>query len=137
MSEPGPRISRRAAVGGTVGLLGLAAAARYLPELLLGPGRAERLIVRLVELVAVPDPVAVGGTFFASHPGTTADELVVEVLAELPMGGTLAELQAAFRRRAMEDFERGRTERLDGWVLARSEASLCGLVALVAGQKSR
>jgi hypothetical protein len=39
-------------------------------------------------------------------------------------------LRAAVMARQRIDFEAGRTVRIDGWVLSRTEARLCGLAAL-------
>jgi hypothetical protein len=40
-------------------------------------------------------------------------------------------LHRALRARNSEDFAAGRVVRLDGWVLAATEARLCALAALV------
>ncbi len=127
------QLSRRALASGALGLVGLATAVRHLPSLLTGPSRAQRLIRELVNLVAVTEPIAVGRFYFAAQPGVKATDLVPQVLAELPLGGPVEGIRQAFRQKLVDDFEAGRTIRLDGWYLSETEAQLCALVALEVG----
>lgn len=75
-----------------------------------------------------PEDVAlIGERYLVGRP----EEASVEALSaavDLPGGGT--EDFAALRRRIHREFDAGEVARVDGWVLALTEARLCALVFL-------
>lgn len=68
---------------------------------------------------------AVGRRYLLTHPGERDFDDVVALLR----AGSPRDPLSAVRRRVAEDFNRGRVIVVDGWVLARTEARLCGLLA--------
>ena len=82
----------------------------------------------------LPDPVstaAVGRAYLERVPAERDAIVLLERLAiptSLLPGGQEATLRRWFRRRIRRDFEAGRIVEVEGWILARTEARLCGLV---------
>jgi hypothetical protein len=77
------------------------------------------------------DPEAarrLGLAYLSRHPGERDFDLLHA--ATLKGAGEGARAVRRLRARCREDFARGDTVRIDGWVLARTECRLCALVAL-------
>jgi hypothetical protein len=76
--------------------------------------------------------IAIGRRYLSCYPGDTLPHRLAEALS-----GASTEDAAAARRallaRVRNDFERGDTVLLDGWVLSRSESRACAAFALAAG----
>jgi hypothetical protein len=79
---------------------------------------------------------ALGRHYLGQCPAEADCDALVELLlgeaestqpGELPRSG---DLLAFFRKRFAEDFGRGNTVMIRGWVLSRTEARLCALIAL-------
>ena len=122
---------------GAAGGLWLGWPARARAELALaGPRQsADRLVAVFSQRTSA---AAVGRAYLAGHPDEGAiDHLVTELRAALrqcdcdPDCADLSTLRVATSRLVKEDFARSRVVRVDGWVLSRSEARLCGLAALL------
>lgn len=94
------------------------------------PSGVERFVAGLLDLVAVPDPFAIGASYLRGHRDDhDADRLLVDVFAEPAESGSqdlFEELRARFR----DDFRQERTVAVDGWLLSRTEARLCALLTL-------
>lgn len=78
-----------------------------------------------------PDPRgarALGAAYLRAHPRTGAAELLAAI-APLALGPETPS-RAALAAQCRRDFDAGRIERVGGWMLARSEAALCALLAL-------
>ncbi len=74
--------------------------------------------------------VAVGAAFLRQRPELAVQSRLLEQL-ELPEDLSNEERVAAIiGRRINSDFERNRVLVLNGWLLAESEAAICGLMAL-------
>jgi hypothetical protein len=76
--------------------------------------------------------IAIGRRYLSHYP----DDALPHALAQAVLrgeGGTPAAARDALRARVREDFERGDTVLLEGWVLARSECQACAAIALAAG----
>jgi hypothetical protein len=91
---------------------------------------------RLARLFHHPESAIVVGRAYLRSAPTEADidGLVTALAATLDRDvSSLAEhdLRAQIERRVLEDFTTGATLHLDGWILSRTEARLCGLVTLV------
>ncbi len=81
----------------------------------------------------------VGREYLRQFPQVTPVSIVAEfvelasshrIVAGGPRGQDSSELcREVFRRRQLRDFEEGRTVTLQGWVLSKTEAHLCALVA--------
>ena len=69
-----------------------------------------------------------GLAYLARHPGERDPGFLHA--ATLKDAGEGSRALRRLRARCREDFARGDTVRLDGWVLARTECRLCALVAL-------
>ncbi|MFO1056053.1 MAG: hypothetical protein U1E53_03705 [Dongiaceae bacterium] len=97
----------------------------------LQPGRAA-LSASLAALVG--DPAAwraVGRRRLAMHPEETRRATLLAALADgYPAGAPLAARRAWFVARCRDDFAAGRVERVEGWVMARTELRLAALLAL-------
>lgn len=79
----------------------------------------------------------VGRAYLRSTPEEADARLLVDLicssqagLRSLMVGKEPEQLRTLIRHLQMEDFENGRTARVQGWVLSRTEARLCALVAL-------
>jgi len=78
-----------------------------------------------------------GRAVWRTLPAETTEESLIAALldrnpevADLIAGGAPDQLAAALRRAVEADFAHGRTHRVDGWVLSRTEAELCALARL-------
>lgn len=116
-----PTWSRRSFGLGLVGGLALLGPHTPLPRV---PGwEAQLLLRRLIDLVGVPDPAAVGEAYLAEHGVGPLSELLTRTMVT-------PEAFAALQR---ADFEAGRCVRVDGWRLCEADARLCALAALLSG----
>jgi hypothetical protein len=131
-----PRIGRRALLLGAVGAaVSVVARPPWSWPSLLTPDASPA--ERLAGLVAHRgSALAVGREYLRAAPAETDTGVLVSLLAEsLPGGMRTVERAADGRLRELlhgatrEDFDAERTVQVDGWVLARTEARLCGLVA--------
>lgn len=79
-------------------------------------------------VVPAGDVAVIGERYLLLYP----DEASVDALSEAvaPAGGDGAAAFAALRGRIHRELRRGEVVRVDGWVLARTEARLCALVHL-------
>ena len=105
------------------------------------PRPAARKDPRAAELAALlagsPSARALGRSYLAGHPDEAdAARLVDSLGALLPPGaralpdGAIA-LRRSVREKVREDFETEHTVWVEGWLLARTEARLCALSALL------
>jgi hypothetical protein len=76
--------------------------------------------------------IAIGRRYLSRYPGEAVPQRLAEDLRRAGAGDPAA-TRRALRARVREDFERGETVLLDGWVLARSECQACAALALAAG----
>ncbi len=105
-----------------------------------GKGRSpDPLAAKLAGLFTHNDSaILVGREYLRTVPGEADAQLLVQLICG-SSSSRRAELVAAGPERCLEvlvlqqreDFERGRTVRLRGWVLAETEVRLCALAALV------
>ncbi len=103
----------------------LAGAAVFGPGLPLPavPGwEAKALWARLVELVGVPDPRAVGEAYLASLATPPPLSQLLEQAVRSPED---------FEAQQAADFAENRWIRVDGWRLAQIDAQLCAVAALL------
>ena len=73
--------------------------------------------------------IAIGRHYLSRYP----DDALMQAFAQdlrRAGGGDPAAARLALRARVREDFERGDTVLLDGWILARSECRACAALAL-------
>ncbi len=76
--------------------------------------------------------IAIGRRYLSRFPDDAMPGVLARGLG--PAGtGDPAAARAALRARVRDDFARGDTVLLDGWVLARSECHACAALALAAG----
>lgn len=102
-----------------------------------GPGTPAEAATRLRALVGDPGSArVVGRAYFAAHPAEATPERVARELVRslgLEDGSLVAEDDASLRsrmaRQIRADFAQGKIVSVGGWVLARTEARLCGLWA--------
>ena len=94
------------------------------------PTTAPELGAALLELLpARADAAVLGRAYLAANPAEAdLDRLVRQLTA---MAREPSDLQAAIGDRLRRDFANRDTVRLDGWVLARTEARLCAVCALL------
>ena len=93
---------------------------------------AAELAVVLQFLIYRVDAVSRIGTLYRSeHPAENRPALHRLTLGSLPPapGGTTASLAQRLTERVRQDYAAEDTVRIDGWVLARTEARLCALFA--------
>jgi hypothetical protein len=94
---------------------------------------ADRSLAAVALEECLSDPAAaaaMGELYLRRYPEHASREALLEVLA-LPAGQlSRAELGRALEHRIRADFMQQRTLLLDGWLLSRAEAAVCGLVAL-------
>ena len=84
----------------------------------------------LVELLPTrADAAVIGRAYLAANPAEADLNRLVRQLTAL--ANTPSDLQAAIGDRLRRDFADRDTVRLDGWVLARTEARLCAVCALL------
>ena len=76
--------------------------------------------------------IAIGRRYLSRYPDAAGARLLADEVRRAG-GGDPAAARAALGARVREDFARGDTVRLEGWVLARSECRACAAVALAAG----
>jgi hypothetical protein len=78
------------------------------------------------------DAAEVGRRYLESNAGEASCQLLADLVAANldPTAGDVAEQMAMA---ASEDFRRGRTVTVDGWLLSRTEARICA-IAYLAGQ---
>ena len=96
---------------------------------------AERIMAqRLTRLFGPADDIRrISAAISADFPGASAGDLLDGVLGDArSRAPALSDdaLRAVVRRRIGEDFAAGRTGRVAGWILARSEIDLYRLAAL-------
>jgi hypothetical protein len=100
--------------------------------------RPDPLTPRLTALFAHPGSAAIVGQAYLRTASAETDErrLVALVCEALPGGragaalSTTRQLHDHVRDAQRRDFAQGRVVRVDGWILARTEARLCALAAL-------
>jgi hypothetical protein len=73
---------------------------------------------------------AVGALYLQTYPEYASRKALLDVLALPTERLSRAQLASALERRIRADFAHQRTVLLDGWLLARAEAAVCGLIAL-------
>lgn len=117
-------------LGGLLGLVSLA----WLWPLRLSTSRA-RLDPRLAELLRTVFPAlqkgrVVGRVYLRGGARREVEALRLANLLLRTADGSPDRLASVVRRRRQRDFERGRLEFIDGWVLARTEAQLAALFRL-------
>jgi hypothetical protein len=98
-----------------------------------GCGGGNRSIV-LDLLEAFPDRSAlriVGERVLRSVPEFGDAKLLSETLLSHPRWSSKRDPGRLFAEQVAEDFEAGRVMNVAGWILAQSEARLCGLVVLL------
>ena len=76
--------------------------------------------------------IAIGRRYLSRYPDAAGARILADEVRRAG-GGDPAAARAALGARVREDFARGDTVRLEGWVLARSECRACAAVALAAG----
>ena len=76
--------------------------------------------------------IAIGRRYLSRYPDDARPAVLAQGLRPAGAGDAVA-ARLALRARVRDDFERGDTVRLDGWVLARSECRACAALALAAG----
>lgn len=74
----------------------------------------------------------VGRAYLDDHPDEADERALVRLLDEEPgwqgvWEGSPARIAELARRTIRRDYQRGRTVPVDGWILSRTEARLCGL----------
>ena len=74
----------------------------------------------------------VGRAWLADRPEATPAELARAVCGDDRCPSDPSALRLAIAERHRLDFRTGRIESVDGWILSRTEATLCALVALLA-----
>ena len=141
MSKPGPVGGRKPGPVGRRRFLALASAtsaALAAPAVAL-PGAAAEPVSGVGPALAFKhraSAIAIGRRYLGRFP----DDPHHEVLAEgrrLADEIDLAAAASALRTRVKQDFERGDTVLLDGWILSRSECRACAALALMAGAADR
>jgi len=129
------RIDRRDAVR-ALGLAGLSLA--LLPAgyaaLKAGGSGSQPLTAWLKSMIAdLQSARRVGQAYLATTPADAdRDRLLAEVYPRLEPGAdrSAAAWRESYTAQCRLDFAEGRTVRIDGWVLSRTEARLCALAAL-------
>lgn len=126
------RITRRSALAGSAGLAVLAT----LP--ILGAQAAPASARALFEALDRPASArAVGRRMLAAEPGLSRDGLVAELARAVGLAADrLPSIDRPLLRSRLDaaraaEFRRGDTVRVQGWVLAATEARLCALAALL------
>ena len=76
--------------------------------------------------------IAIGRRYLERFPSDPHREVLGE---DRRLAGETA--RSALRARVKQDFERGDTVTLDGWILSRSECRACAALALTAGAADR
>lgn len=125
MSTGDGRLTRRGFIGGCVALAGLGLG-------VTGCGNRAELLAegrRLTAGIAEREHWAMIGKAYLEGSGPKLRDLVEQLSAAEGNDEAGEALPLADRLRF--DFEQGRTVRVDGWVLAETEARLAALVALV------
>jgi hypothetical protein len=77
----------------------------------------------------------IGRVYLSAHPDEADEPALVRLLEAMPgwdraLEASPARLGELARSALARDFERGLTVTVDGWILSRTEARLCALVAL-------
>lgn len=123
------RLSRRHALAASAAALALSSLA-----VAAGPVPAQAL----VEALDRPESARlVGRRVLAALPGLSRDALVVELAAAAGLAvDAVPAIERSLLRSRLDaaraaDFRRGDTVRVQGWVLASTEARLCALAALL------
>ena len=80
--------------------------------------------------------IAIGRRYLGHFPNEPHDEVLAEG-RRLAGETDPAAARSALRARIKQDFERGDTVTLDGWILSRSECRACAALALTAGAVNR
>ena len=87
----------------------------------------------LEQIFRHPDSaIVIGRRYLSRYPDEGPPEALAADLLRASGGGPAA-ARTDLRARVRQDFARGDTVLLDGWVLARSECHACAAVALAAG----
>jgi hypothetical protein len=130
-----PLTTRRALLLGAAGVTASLAAERLgsWPFSPLAPGSAQE---RLAALLADHEGAsAIGRAYLRTVPAESDARVLTSLLADsLSRGSRLGRMsESALREqlhhRTLDEFRTLRTVEVDGWVLARTEARLCALVA--------
>jgi len=74
---------------------------------------------------------AVGAAYLRKYPDHASRAALVRLLALPDEPLTAAQIAVAIERRIRSDFASQRTLLLERWLLSRTEAAICGLIALV------
>jgi hypothetical protein len=72
----------------------------------------------------------VGAAYLRNYPDHASRAVLLRFLALPEDALTAPEVAAAIKRRIQNDFACQRTVVLERWLLARTEAAICGLIAL-------
>jgi hypothetical protein len=105
-------------------------------------GRSQSVLSRADRLTAIfgrkRSARVVGRAYLRQAPEEADPEFLIAAihgadadLRHLVVDGDELDLATALRYRIRRDFADGRTVRVDGWVLSRTEARLCALAELV------
>jgi hypothetical protein len=71
------------------------------------------------------------GRYLAKHPGEADADTLLRLIFGSAADGEVAAMKRAARSRIRKDFEEGRVESLDGWILSVSEVRLWCLYVIV------
>lgn len=132
------RIGRRGFIATALGLAAATVTARFdLTRRAIG-GDPATDGERLARAFASPESAAeLGHAYLATVPAERSRALLVDrIAAALPNGysvvhtGDDATLLSLLAQRFQDDFKAGDTVTVDGWVVSRTQARLCGLAAL-------
>jgi len=70
-------------------------------------------------------------SYLAKHPGEADADTLIRLVFGSAADGDVEAMKRAARSRIQEDFEEGRVENLDGWILAVTEVRLWCLYVIV------
>ncbi len=130
MANPQGALSRRsfvrlAAIAAAAAAGPVGAGSRAIPQVLPGAGLGLGFEHR-------KSAIAIGRRYLARYPDDALPAALAQDLRRAGAGDPAA-ARRALGARVRDDFERGDTVALDGWILARSECRACAALALVAG----
>ena len=130
MSNPFGRVGRRTFL--LTATAATAAFGRPMPAWVRSPPEAAPGTSLVLLFNHRDSAIAIGQRYLSCYPDDGAPG---ELAADLhrASGGDPVAARTALRARVRQDFERGDTVLLEGWVLARSECHACAAVALAAG----
>ncbi len=120
--EFGPKMSRRRLGATLLSLLALSAI-----------HKDRRAKIDAFDFASLTDPAsaaAVGAAYLGKNPDHASRAVLLRLLALPDQPLTAAEIAAEIERRITNDFACQRTLVLERWLLSRTEAAVCGLIAL-------